>query len=138
MILPAENTCVAKNNRVVVLLISITFPETIFLWIPFLLLGLQVMCSSFQPFCFDCFYCVNFYLTGSSPSPGFSVLVNDNHCLHQRVSCPLISKKVSPAFPVYFQTLTLRVTCLLPVLQVTPQLLSVDFFFVSIITALGC
>ncbi len=34
-----------------------------------------------------------FYLTGSSPSPGFSVLVNDNHCLHQRVSCPLISEK---------------------------------------------
>jgi len=28
---------------------------------------------------------VNFYLTGSGPSPRFSVLVNDNHCLHQRV-----------------------------------------------------
>lgn len=36
-----------------------------------------------------------FYLTGSSPSPGFSVLVNDNHCLHQRVSCPLISKSLT-------------------------------------------
>lgn len=36
MILPAEDTCVTKNNIVVVLLISITFPETIFLWMLFL------------------------------------------------------------------------------------------------------
>ncbi len=37
MILPVEDTCEAKNKRVIVLLISITFLETMeFLWMPYL------------------------------------------------------------------------------------------------------